>query len=204
MYIAQAIDNWPEELSGYLETPPWEIVSQLADILPPLIAKLPADTFDIKDDVAIHRTAVIEHGCVIKGPAIIGAHSFIATGAYIRGGVWLGDRCGIGPGCEIKTTIMLSESKVAHFNFVGDSILGEGVNMEAGSIIANYRNESPDEPISILIGGKTVQIGVAKFGALVGDRAKIGANAVIAPGAILDADTIVPRLGLVDQRGSGQ
>ncbi len=94
---------------------------------------------------------------------------------------------------------MLSESKLAHFNFIGDTLIGEGVNIEAGAIIANYRNELNGADIRIRHEGNVIVTGVKKFGALVGDGCKIGANAVIAPGALLRPNTYVPRLGLIDQ-----
>ena len=139
------------------------------------------------------------YGAVIKGPAIIGPNSFVAAGAYVRGGCWLEADCILGPGAELKSSFVFGGSKLAHFNFVGDSVLGSEVNFEAGSIIANYRNESADPTISFIYRGERVDAGAEKFGAVVGDRTRIGANAVIAPGAILPPDTIVPRLSLVDQ-----
>ena len=87
-------------------------------------------------------------------------------------------------------------------NFVGDSFLGHRVNLEAGAIIANCRNELDHPTISFVHQGETVDTGVEKFGALLGDRTKLGANAVIAPGAILAPDSIVKRLSLVDQRAT--
>lgn len=98
---------------------------------------------------------------------------------------------------------MLDGSKLAHFNFVGDSVIGERVNIEAGAIIANYRNELDGANIRIRHGDAVIETGVNKFGALVGDGCKIGANAVIAPGALLRPDTRIPRLGLVDQFAHG-
>jgi len=86
-----------------------------------------------------------------------------------------------------------------HLSFVGDSVIGERANCEAGAMIANYRNEREDKRIRIRIGDVVVDTGVEKFGALVGDDARIGANAAIAPGAVIHARTIVPRLSLVDQ-----
>jgi bifunctional N-acetylglucosamine-1-phosphate-uridyltransferase/glucosamine-1-phosphate-acetyltransferase GlmU-like protein len=90
-------------------------------------------------------------------------------------------------------------TKLAHFNFVGDSVLGEAVNLEAGSIVANHRNERADKRVAFTFDGTVIDTGVEKFGALAGDRCRIGANAVIAPGAVLKPDTIVARLALVDQ-----
>ena len=155
--------------------------------------------YRLNGNIAIHLTATIEEGAIIKGPAIIGRSSFIAAGAYMRGGCWLDADCVLGPGVELKSSFVFAGSKLAHFNFVGDSILGREVNLEAGSIIANYRNEQPDPAVSFVHKGTWIKTGAEKFGALVGDRTKIGANAVIASGAILAPDTIVKRLSLVDQ-----
>jgi NDP-sugar pyrophosphorylase family protein len=141
----------------------------------------------------------MESGAVIKGPAIIGPGCFIAAGAYVRGGCWLEADCILGPGSELKSSFVFRGSKLAHFNFVGDSVLGRGVNLEAGAIIANYRNERANAAISFLHEGKRLDTGAEKFGALVGDFTKIGANAVVAPGAILAPATIVKRLSLIDQ-----
>ena len=95
---------------------------------------------------------------------------------------------------------MFAGSKLAHLNFVGDSIIGADVNIEAGAIIANYRNELESPNIRIAYQGQVIDTGVAKFGALVGDGSRIGANAVIAPGALLERGSIVGRLQLIDQK----
>ena len=94
---------------------------------------------------------------------------------------------------------MFKGAKLAHLNFVGDTILGARVNVEAGAIIANYRNELDDKTIRFRFEGRVVETGVEKFGALVGDDARIGANAVVAPGAVLTPGSKIARLSLVDQ-----
>lgn len=184
--------------AGVRDMLPWQVTGQVPALVAAAVTSL-GDEYAIDHDIAVHRSATVEPGAMLKGPAIVGPRAFVAAGAYVRGGCWIADDCILGPGSELKTTLMFSGSKLAHFNFVGDSILGSGVNIEAGAIIANYRNEQPDPAIAILIDGRTMTTGVAKFGALVGDGCRIGANAVIAPGAILAPRTIVPRLALVDQ-----
>ncbi len=94
---------------------------------------------------------------------------------------------------------MFAGSKIAHLNFVGDSIIGSDVNIEAGAVIANYRNELDDKTIRIAFEGDVIDTGVTKFGALIGDGARIGANAVVAPGALLKPGRKVGRLQLEDQ-----
>jgi NDP-sugar pyrophosphorylase family protein len=180
----------------------WEITIHARHIVGQLLDSA-GDDYSVREDVKIHVTSVVEDGAIIKGPAIIGPNCFVAAGAYIRGGCWLEADCILGPGAELKSSFLFSGTKLAHFNFVGDSILGHDVNLEAGSIVANYRNELDGAAISFVHRGALVETGVDKFGALLGDGTKIGANAVVAPGAILPAGTIVKRLSLVDQGSTG-
>jgi bifunctional N-acetylglucosamine-1-phosphate-uridyltransferase/glucosamine-1-phosphate-acetyltransferase GlmU-like protein len=181
------------------EKMPWTIIANLEQNLAALVAALPTQEFNVKGTVAIHRLARIEEHVIIKGPAIISQNVFIGAHAYLRGGVWLGEQSSIGPGCEVKTSAVHSRSALAHFNFVGDSILGENVNMEAGSVIANHFNERHNKTIFVLLNNSRHAIDSKKFGALVGDGCRIGANAVLSPGTILAPDAIVRRLELVEQ-----
>src|SRR5690606_13707643 len=114
-------------------------------------------------------------------------------------GCWLENNCILGPGAELKTSLMFAGSKLAHLNFVGDSIIGRDVNLEAGSIVCNYRNERADKEIQVRLDGGLHKTGTLKFGALLGDGSRIGANAVVAPGALLAPGSIVRRASLLDQ-----
>jgi NDP-sugar pyrophosphorylase family protein len=67
---------------------------------------------------------VIEHGAMIKGPAIIGSNCEFRKGAYVRGNVIVGDGCIIGNSTELKNCVLLDRAQVCHFNYVGDSVLG--------------------------------------------------------------------------------
>jgi len=185
-------------LAGWQCLAPWELTTKAGHFVRELLPSLDAD-YTIDDAIAVHRTAEIESAAVIKTPAVIGPGCFVAAGGYVRGGVWLEAHCVVGPGSEIKSSFLFRGSKLAHFNFVGDSVLGENVNLEAGSIVANRRNERDEKGIVVTLGQTRIDTGVEKFGALIGDGCCIGANAVIAPGAILARGTVIPRLGLVDQ-----
>jgi UDP-N-acetylglucosamine diphosphorylase / glucose-1-phosphate thymidylyltransferase / UDP-N-acetylgalactosamine diphosphorylase / glucosamine-1-phosphate N-acetyltransferase / galactosamine-1-phosphate N-acetyltransferase len=181
---------------------PWELTSDAIAIVEQLLVQLGQD-YSINAKIAVHNSATIERAATIKGPAIIGPDCFIATNAYIRGGGWLESNCVLGPGVELKSSFLFSGTKLAHFNFVGDSILGRDVNLEAGAIIANSRNEQGTTAIALTHRGKRIATGVNKFGALIGDGTKIGANAVVAPGALIAPGTIIDRLALVDQAPYG-
>jgi NDP-sugar pyrophosphorylase family protein len=189
-YIA---DISQSPLAPWVDLAPWALVSQAPVVVRQLLAQLPADDYLIENEIAVHRTATVEPGALLKGPLIIGAECFIASGALLRGGCWVDAHCIIGPGAELKTTFMFSGSKLAHFNFVGDSVLGHGINLEAGSIVANYRNERVDKEVLVRVDGVLQRTGCDKFGALLGDQSRIGANAVLAPGAVLAPASVVGR-----------
>jgi NDP-sugar pyrophosphorylase family protein len=187
-------------LAPYRHLTPWELAENSLGIVEQFLENLDGG-YLVSDGVAVHQSCVIEKGAVLKGPAVLGPDCFIAAGAYVRGGCWLEGGNILGPGCELKSSLIFSGTMLAHFNFVGDSILGHAVNLEAGSIVANYRNETGGAPIRIRYGNELIVTGATKFGAILGDRTKVGANAVLAPGVILAADSIIARLTLIDQSG---
>lgn len=180
-------------LAPWADLAPWALVTQAPAVVRQLLADLPADDYSVQGEIAIHRSAIVEPGALLKPPLIIGADCFIASGALLRGGCWLDAGCIIGPGAELKTSFVFSGSKLAHFNFVGDSVLGHGINLEAGSIVANYRNERDDKEVQVRVAGLLQRIGCDKFGALLGDQCRIGANAVLAPGAVLAPASVIGR-----------
>ena len=186
---------FPEEAS----VSPWDFTRRLAAIISALILRLNKDEYDVRDGSAIHRSATVKPGAIINPPAIIGEKCSIGSNVCLRGGIFLADGVVIGMGCEIKTSVVMAFSAIAHFNFVGDSLVGARVNMEAGAVVANHYNEKKEKNIHVNFGGRSFATGATKFGALIGDDVKIGANAVLCPGTILTPGTIVKRLALVDQ-----
>ena len=185
-------------LASWADFDPWQITLGSQAVVRQLLEQLNPSEYVIDNEIAVHKRAVVETGAVLKGPLILGASVFVATGAYLRGGNWLGERCKIGPGSELKSSFLFSGTKFAHFNFVGDSILGSDVNLEAGSVVCNYRNEQSNKEIRVRVCATLHRTGVDKFGALIGDGSRIGANAVVAPGALLTPGSIVRRGALRD------
>jgi bifunctional UDP-N-acetylglucosamine pyrophosphorylase / glucosamine-1-phosphate N-acetyltransferase len=196
--IGDFVTSWPSSPFARYHLEPWQVTSHAIELIRSMIGELGAD-YALDGDKAIHTSASIESGAVIKGPVILGPRVFVAAGAYLRGGVFLGEDCIVGPFCELKTTIMFAGSKIAHLSFVGDSIIGVGVNIEAGAIVANYRNEMDDKRTRIVWREGIIDTAVEKFGALIGDHARIGANAVVAPGALIEPGFRLARLGKLDQ-----
>jgi UDP-N-acetylglucosamine diphosphorylase / glucose-1-phosphate thymidylyltransferase / UDP-N-acetylgalactosamine diphosphorylase / glucosamine-1-phosphate N-acetyltransferase / galactosamine-1-phosphate N-acetyltransferase len=194
-YIIKFAEYFPE----LIHLTPWEFCRMIESHLGSFISTLDPMEYRISDSIAIHKTAVIEQHVILKGPVIICAHTFVGAHAYLRNGVFLGKHVSVGPGCEIKSSAIFDYTAIAHFNFVGDSLIGSHVNLEAGSVLTNYHNDRDDKSINVKVDETIIRTGVEKFGALIGDHSKIGANAVCSPGTLLQPYSIVKRLELVDQ-----
>lgn len=185
--------------SSLLSTPPWELVANVEALIGQHILKLNTNDYEQHGNVWIHHTAKVEDNVQFRGAAIIHARCFIASNAYLRGGIILGEKTVVGPGVELKSVICCGHSDFAHLNYVGNSVVGKGVNFEGGSVVANHLNETPGVSIRVKIGNEIIDTKQLKFGALVGDGCNIGANSVLSPGTILEPNTKVPRLHLVQQ-----
>lgn len=140
------------------------------------------------DKISIGSGTNIEPGAYIQGPCIIGQDCQIRQGAYIRGNVLIADQCVIGHGSEIKHSIFFNKAAAPHFNYVGDSILGNSVNLGAGVKCANYRLDH--QCISVYWGQEKIKTRLKKLGACIGDHSQIGCNTVINPGACIGKDVI--------------
>lgn len=143
----------------------------------------------IGDRVFIGEGTVVEDGAMIKGPAIIGRNCQIRHNAYIREQVIIGDDCVIGNACELKNCLLFNHADVPHFNYVGDSILGYKAHLGAGVKISNVKLVAGN--VMVEVDGKPLDTGLRKFGALLGDHAEIGCNAVLNPGSIIGRGSVV-------------
>ena len=146
-----------------------------------------ATLFD--SNIYLGKGTVVEPGALIKGPTIIGHNTEIRQGAYIRGNCLIGDRCIVGHATEVKTSIMLDGAKAGHFAYIGDSILGGGVNLGAGTKLANLK--IIDVEMKLRIEGKIYKTGLRKLGAILGDRTETGCNSVTSPGTLLGKGSLV-------------
>lgn len=196
--IDHFIEDFSKTFSNLSTSEPWNITNDLKIIIEKMILNL-GDDYIIQDGIAIHKSATIENNVTIKKPAIIGENCYIGANAYFREGVYLDQSVKIGPGCEIKNSIICSGTAIAHFNYIGNSIIGRNINFEAGSIAANHYNERANKKISVLYNNKIIETNSDKFGSLVGDNSRVGANAVLSPGTILVKNSIVKRLELIEQ-----
>lgn len=134
----------------------------------------------LKGAVSIGKNTVVKSGVYIEGPVIIGENCFIGPNCYIRGCTAIGDNCKIGQSVEIKNSIVMNNTNICHLSYVGDSIVGEGVNLGAGFITANLRHDGKN--VLSMVKGKLVDTGMKKFGAVIADGVKTGINTSVYPG----------------------
>ena len=140
----------------------------------------------VEDFVTVHGTleigkgSIIKSGSYIEGPVVIGENCTIGPNAYLRPFSVLGDNVKVGNGSEIKGSILFDHCAVPHLSYIGDSIIGEAVNVGCGTITANLRLDKED--IVMDISGKKVQTHRKKFGTVIGDHASLGIQVSIMPG----------------------
>lgn len=171
----------------------WEALAKIkayveANAKPSLKNKVEGVAY-IGDRVSIGEGTVVEDGVMIKGPAIIGRNCQIRHNAYIREHVIIGDGCVVGNSCELKNAVLFNGCQVPHFNYVGDSILGHQAHLGAGVILSNYRSLPGN--VKVTLEGKPHDTGLRKFGALIGDGAEVGCNAVLNPGSVIGRGAVV-------------
>jgi NDP-sugar pyrophosphorylase family protein len=135
------------------------------------------------DNIHIGEGTVIEPGAFINGPTVIGNNTEVRQGAYIRGSCIIGNRCVVGHTTEMKNSIMLDDAKAGHFAYLGDSILGNHVNLGAGTKLANLKLSGSE--VVLKINGNSYNTGLRKLGAILGDYVQIGCNSVTNPGALV-------------------
>lgn len=174
------------------ETAPWEWVKQIGRALEGIGEARPAAVppgVHIEGRVHIDPSVKLPPFAVIIGPTFIGPGTEIRPGAYIRGNVIVGAGCVLGNSCEFKNSLLLDKVQVPHFSYVGDSVLGNGAHLGAGVILSNLRLDQKE--ISVRTSSGMAPTGLRKLGALLGDGAEVGCNAVLQPGTILGRRSLV-------------
>jgi NDP-sugar pyrophosphorylase family protein len=175
------------------EVPPWDWLKQIGPALGSLeYGHLPLDIppgVHIEGKVWLDRSVRLPPYATIIGPAWIGARTEIRPGAFIRGNVIAGDGCVLGNASEFKNCLLLEGVQAPHYNYVGDSILGNKAHLGAGAICSNLRLDQAE--VTVRLADKVVPTGLRKFGAVLGDKAEVGCNAVLNPGTLLGPRALV-------------
>ena len=172
---------------------PWDWLKQISAALQglapnPAGPKIPPGVH-IEGRVWLHPSVKLPAYATIIGPVYIGASTQVRPGAFIRGNVITGENCVLGHASEFKNCLLLDGVQAPHFNYVGDSILGNGAHLGAGVICSNLRLDQGE--VTVRLAAKTVKTGLKKFGAVLGDQTEVGCNAVLNPGTLLGPRALV-------------
>lgn len=189
----------PASLAAFAEhfpaaAAPWEWVARIGPALSAVLGaeERPASVppgVRISGMVRLHPTVRLPAYAVISGPVWIGPDCEIRAGAQIRGPVIAGARCVLGGSGEYKNCLLLDQVETAHFNYVGDSVLGNRAHLGAGAVCSNLRLDRA--PIVIRGPDRNYDTGLRKLGAILGDQAEVGCNAVLNPGTLLGPRSLV-------------
>ncbi|HEX2101327.1 MAG TPA: UDP-N-acetylglucosamine diphosphorylase [Candidatus Synoicihabitans sp.] len=176
-----------------MDAAPWTWLPAIAKALRELRGNtleraLPANVH-VEGEVWLHPSVKLPHTATLHGPAYLAAGTELRPGAYVRGNVIVGAGCVLGNSCEFKNCLLLDRVQVPHFSYVGDSVLGNGAHLGAGVVLSNLRLDQ--QPITVRLPDAVVDTGLRKFGAIVGDAAEVGCNAILQPGTLLGPRALV-------------
>lgn len=162
---------------------PWEALDRIGEYIASIYDDLITGGYsEIKPGVLVGKGTVIAESAYIEAPAIIGPNSEIRHCAFIRGNVITGAGCVIGNSTEVKNSILFNNVQVPHFNYVGDSILGNRSHLGAGAVCSNVRQDKSNITIKT---EPPITTNRRKLGAIICDDVEIGCGAVINPGSII-------------------
>ncbi|MBQ2204533.1 MAG: UDP-N-acetylglucosamine pyrophosphorylase [Lachnospiraceae bacterium] len=143
----------------------------------------------IKDGVYVHKSVTVLKSVYLGRNIIIGRDVDLRNAAFLRENVIIGDKCVVGNSCELKNVLMFNKAKAPHFNYVGDTVMGYNSHIGAGVKVSNLKLDESN--IVLKVGDETLDTKLRKFGAIIGDNAQVGCNAVLNPGTILGKNTFV-------------
>ncbi len=168
---------------------PWQFLdanSYLLDKIENKIIGKIEDNVQISGKVYIGEGTNVRSGSYIQGPCYIGNNNLIGPNSFIRPYTFIANDCHIGTS-EIKNSIILSNTTIPHFNYVGDSIICENVNLGAGTKVANLRLD--EKSVKVSIKGQLVDSRRRKLGTIIGPNVKTGINVSIMTGKIISENS---------------
>ena len=188
MKTCELFESIPSILKPYFDetTYPWEILPKIKEIVANFLQNGIEGYHLLKEGILVGEGVTIAETATIIPPAIIGNKVEIRPGAYLRGNVIISDRCVIGNSSELKNSILFEHVQVPHYNYVGDSVLGNNSHMGAGSICSNLKSDGKN---IVIHGEEDIETGLRKIGGILGDYADIGCGSVLNPGTVVGQHT---------------
>ena len=177
-------------------TYPFEALKGISELIMRIGESLDSSVYEKRgEDVWVAKSAKVAPTAFLGGPCIIGEHTEVRHCAFIRGSALVGNGCVVGNSVELKNVIIFDDVQVPHYNYVGDSILGYQSHMGAGSITSNVKADKTN--VVIKLETDSIETGLKKVGAFLGDYAEIGCNSVLNPGTVIGRHSNVYPLSMV-------
>lgn len=167
---------------------PWEMIPDIGPLIETLLCKGIEGYSLLREGILVGKGVKISPMSEICAPAVICHGAEIRIGAYIRGNAIVGENCVIGNSCEVKNSILLNGVQIPHYNYVGDSVLGNHSHLGAGAICSNLKN---DKSNVVVHGEVDYPTGLRKLGAILGDGVNVGCGCVLNPGTVIGKNTSV-------------
>lgn len=186
-------------ISLYAADTPFEIIQVETGWMP---LGYPWHLLEATEEILKHGTSAnkgsVEEGATLKGNIIIGEGTVVKSGAYIEGNFVIGDNCVIGPNCmlrefgvidsnsyignavEVVRSIIGEGTNIRHLSYIGDSIIGNNVNLAGGTLTSSLKHTATS--VKMMINDKLVDSGRLKLGTVIGDNVKTGIHTSIYPG----------------------
>lgn len=171
---------------------PWEALEGIGELIAALGPGLGDEYEERSPSVWVHRTASVAPTAFLGERCIIGPGTEVRHCAFVRGPALVGAGCVVGNSVELKNVILFDDVETPHYNYVGDSILGHHAHMGAGSITSNVKSDRGLVSVRADLDGQgavPVPSGRKKFGAMLGDYVEVGCNSVLNPGTIVGRHT---------------
>ncbi len=169
-------------------TYPWELLPLINKTINKLLETGIEGFTLLKEGVLVGQNVKISDTATIDAPAIIGHNTEIRPGAYIRGNLITGSNCVLGNSSEFKNAILLDKVQIPHYNYVGDSVLGNHSHLGAGSICSNLKSDGKSV---VIHAEENIETGLRKVGGFLADGADVGCQCVLNPGTVIGKGTSV-------------
>ncbi|MDA0848709.1 MAG: UDP-N-acetylglucosamine diphosphorylase [Verrucomicrobia bacterium] len=180
--------DFPFKDSFLLNDAPWGWVTKIKDALANF--SFEESSIEIPPHLSIRGKVYIHPTVKLPAFGSIGKDTELRPGVYIRGNVIVGESCVLGNSCEFKNSLILDRAQIPHFSYVGDSVIGNKSHLGAGVICSNLRLDQKNIKVFNLE-RKSYDTQMRKLGAIVGDGVEVGCNAVLNPGSLLLANSLV-------------
>ena len=178
---------------------PWEALKGISDLIKEIGPTLDPEKFEKRgEDIWVAKSAKVAPTAALNGPLIIDEDAEIRHCAFVRGSAIVGKGSVVGNSTELKNVIIFNSVQVPHYNYVGDSILGYKSHMGAGSITSNVKSDKTLVVVKDCYDtNESIETGLKKFGAMLGDNVEVGCNSVLNPGTVVGKNSNIYPLSRV-------